>query len=183
MLRRSLPIMFLLLGVLLIFVLMLLPVGRMRVSAEDLVTNTPVSESTLAPAETVVVTAVPVVTDVPTAIPTPIPDSGDSVKIPMPLLAVIGIVVLILLGGFLLLLSQIIKALEGMYPPGTVATMAKAIADGIERVIGQLNQNAPTTTTNADDFLLAITDPLTKAIISKLREQGAILLPEKPAGT
>lgn len=117
---------------------------------------------------------------VPTVVATQQPtDSTDSVKIPMPVLVIVGLFAMIALCGVLLLISQVIKALEKMYPQGTVTTMSKALADGLEQILRQLNLNAPKTDTPADDFLLAITDPLTKAIIAKLREQG-VVIPSTP---
>lgn len=118
---------------------------------------------------------------VPTVVATQQPsDSTDSVKIPMPVLVIVGLFAMIALCGVLLLISQVIKALEKMYPQGTVTTMSKALADGLEQILKQLNLNAPKTDTPADDFLLAITDPLTKAIIAKLREQGVVIPPITP---
>jgi hypothetical protein len=48
--------------------------------------------------------------------------------------------------------------------------VTKAVGDGLELILTQLKESAPTTETNVDDFLLTVTEPLTKAIIDALRK-------------
>lgn len=97
---------------------------------------------------------------------------ADAVLLPGWLLGLVGIVVTAVLAGLLLVLNKALIGLKESYPAGTVEQVTRAVGDGLERILTQLRETAPTTPTNIDDFLLTITEPLTKAIIERLRGEG-----------
>lgn len=108
------------------------------------------------------------------------PVPPDAVVIPLWLMIVIGIAAVVFLAGVLLLMGRVVEALKESNPPGTVDQVTKALGDGLERVLEQMKTAAPGTPTNLDDFLLAVTDPLTRAIIEKLRGEGMVVQATPP---
>lgn len=106
----------------------------------------------------------------------------DAIILPQWALVVMGIFAGGLLLGLLFLLNKVIEALKTSYPPGTVDTVTKALGDGLQQVLDQLEANAPNTPTNIDDFLLPFIEPLTEAIIARLRGEGIQVAPPDAQG-
>lgn len=107
-------------------------------------------------------------------------DAVGTIILPGWLLVVIALAVMLVLAGLLLILNRALAALKESYPAGTVETVTRAVGDGLELILTQLRDAAPTTKTNVDDFLLAVTEPLTKALVEALRGASPPTTPSEP---